>query len=70
MDRVCAPVPCTVMGSPRSAWRMNVGTARPSSARIRGPYVLCAMTPVPAQKFSLPGTQKSYTSGVASTGSM
>jgi hypothetical protein len=40
MDLVCVPVPCTVNGTPRSAWLMNVGIARPSSGRIRGPYVL------------------------------
>jgi hypothetical protein len=30
-------VAVTVTGSPVSAWRMNVGTARPSSGRILGP---------------------------------
>jgi hypothetical protein len=40
MERVWPPVPCTVIGSPRSAWLMKVGMARPSSGRIRGPYVL------------------------------
>jgi hypothetical protein len=40
MERVCVPLPCSVIGWPRSAWVMKVGTARPSSGRIRGPYVL------------------------------
>ena len=32
--------PATVIGSPASPWRTNVGIARPSWGRIRGPYVL------------------------------
>ena len=39
-DRVCCPSPKTVIGRSCSAWRMNVGIARPSCGRIRGPYVL------------------------------
>ncbi len=34
---VCAPSPCTVIGSSCSAWTTKFGTARPSSRRIRGP---------------------------------
>jgi hypothetical protein len=54
----------------RSAALKNAGTARPSSTLILGPKVLCAMTPVPAQKFSRPGTLKSYTMSVGGTSSM
>ena len=34
------PSPNTVSGLPASAWRTKVGIARPSWARMRGPYVL------------------------------
>ncbi len=37
IDRVCEPSPVIVIGSPVSAWRMNVGMARPSYGRMRGP---------------------------------
>ena len=38
--RVCEPSPNTVTGLPSSDWRKKVGIARPSFARIRGPYML------------------------------
>ena len=36
-QRVCEPSPNTVSGLSASAWSRNVGTARPSLGRIRGP---------------------------------
>ncbi len=40
IERVWLPSPATVSGSPASACVTKVGTARPSSGRIRGPWVL------------------------------
>ena len=39
-EPAAADTPNTVTGFPSSAWRRNVGIARPSLARMRAPYVL------------------------------
>src|SRR5262249_4454163 len=43
-ERVWAPSPKTVMGTPVSAWLLNAGMARPSLSRMRGPKVLKILT--------------------------
>src|SRR5262245_49158430 len=43
-ERVWAPSPKTVMGTPVSAWLMNAGMARPSLSRMRVPKVLKILT--------------------------